>query len=348
MRVGIHVDQYGRFCQFLEIYEKILHFNNIETLRLDVNLPGFWHTVRTVDLFIFRWQHHDHDRQLAAAVLPVVEKELGIKCLPDYNTCWHFDDKIKQYYLLLAHDFPVVESWIFWDKKPALDWIRQAQLPVVFKLKEGAGSSNVILVRTRQTAERLILRMFGPGISSGKIPARDRTSYRDFHLGKYVKRTGRKILRAVQGQDTSPFWQIRKNYVLFQRFLPGNDYDTRIIIIGDRAYGEKRLNRQGDFRASGGGRLFFDPAAIDREFLKIAFQISRTLKFQTMAYDFLYDEEHRPRICEISYTYPWDVFYYNCPGYWDGTLQWHEGHYTPQYFQLQDALGISDLKHPAL
>ena len=33
-------------------------------------------------------------------LLPVIEKELGLVVYPDQNTCWHYDDKIAQYYLL--------------------------------------------------------------------------------------------------------------------------------------------------------------------------------------------------------------------------------------------------------
>ena len=62
-----------------------------------------------------------------------------------------------------------------------------------------------------------------------------------------------------------------------------------------------------------------------------------------MAYDFLYDENKKPAFSEISYTYQ-DVAVRNCPGYWDSDLNWNEGHYWPQYFQLMDALNLPDLK----
>ena len=45
-----------------------------------------------------------------------------------------------------------------------------------------------------------------------------------------------------------------KDYVYFQKFLPNNKYDIRIVVIGDRAFGFIRYNRENDFRASGSGK----------------------------------------------------------------------------------------------
>jgi len=80
-------------------------------------------------------------------------------------------------------------------------------------------------------------------------------------------------------------------------------------------------------------------------FIQKAFEISKTMNFQSMAYDSLYDERGNVALCEISYTYV-DSAVYNCPGYWDSSLNWHEGHFWPQYCQLMDALKLPDLKQP--
>ena len=74
------------------------------------------------------------------------------------------------------------------------------------------------------------------------------------------------------------------------KYLPNNTYDTRITIIGERAFGFIRENRYNDFRASGSGKISYDKTAIDLKCVEIAFEISQKLKFQTMAYDFIYNE----------------------------------------------------------
>ena len=46
----------------------------------------------------------------------------GKKVFPDFNTVWHFDDKVGQKYLLEALDLPLVPTWVFYDKTEALQW----------------------------------------------------------------------------------------------------------------------------------------------------------------------------------------------------------------------------------
>jgi len=86
MIVGIHCARYGKFTAFLERYEKILSYNGIKTIRLDASDESFWEDVKTVDLFIYRWQHYHDDQQLAKTIIPVIEKELGISCYPNEVT----------------------------------------------------------------------------------------------------------------------------------------------------------------------------------------------------------------------------------------------------------------------
>ena len=66
-----------------------------------------------------------------------------------------------------------------------------------------------------------------------------------------------------------------------------------------------------------------------------------------MAYDFLINENREPEFCEISYTYLSRAIY-NCPGYWDMEMNWHEGHWWPEHLHLIDTLGFPNLKVPEL
>lgn len=347
MIVGIQIEQYGRFSPFLQKYEEILDYNKIEHIRLDASKPDFWEQVSNLDLFIFRWRQIDDHHQMAKTIIPIVEKEMGIKCFPNMATCWHYDDKIRQYYLLKQRGLPIIHSWIFWDKKEALKWLETADMPTVFKLKGGAGSENIILVRSKHRARKLVSRMFGKGILSGHIPERSNIRFKYFNLYKEIHHLGGNVLRKLRGEDISAYWQIHKNYVMFQKYLPNNQYDTRITVVGDRAFGFRRFVRDNDFRASGSGRIDYNVDNIDKNCIKIAFKISKQLHFQSMAYDFLYNENSNLEFCEISYTYI-DKAIYDCPGYWDPNLNWHEGHFWPQYFYLMDALDLPDLKQPKI
>jgi hypothetical protein len=158
---------------------------------------------------------------------------------------------------------------------------------------------------------------------------------------------GGDVLRRIRGEYEPLFWKTDKNYVLFQKFLPNNLFDTRVSIIGERAFAFRRFNRKNDFRASGSGNIDYDIDQIDHNSIKIAFNISNKLDFQSMAYDFLTNETKDLEISEVSYTYV-DTAVYNCPGFLDKDLKWHEGHCWPQYCQLVDALKLPDLKQPEI
>src|SRR5690554_2178479 len=71
------------------------------------------------------WHHHHgdyRDIQLAKPLLLSLE-QAGIKVFPNFNTNWHFDNKVAQKYLLETIGVPLVKSYVFYDKKSALDWV---------------------------------------------------------------------------------------------------------------------------------------------------------------------------------------------------------------------------------
>jgi hypothetical protein len=346
MLIGVHVHRRGEVGPFSLKYLKILEYNNIPYIVLDINALDFWEKIKNVTHFIFHWGGFPDHHQVGRSIMPVIEKELHIKCFPDQRTTWHHDDKIRQYFLLRAHNFPIIESFIFWEKPSAISWLKNiAKYPLVFKLKSSAGSKDVLLVTNFGSALKITRRMFKQGISLGHIPGNFKIKLKDFRFKLFLERILKSVYRFYKGRDINNFWQKEKNYVLFQKFLPGNDYDTRITIIGDRAFSFRRFNRSNDFRSSGSGKINYDADKIDKEMIKTAFRISQNMGFQSMAYDFLWDEDHNPAFCEISYTYV-DVAVYNCPGYWDQDLNWFEGHYWPQYFHLVDLLKMPELKQP--
>ncbi len=346
MLVGINERPFKKDTPFLCRFRAILDYNNIKHVRLNLNTPDFWEQVSQLDLFIYWWGHAYNERQVGLTIIPIVENEMGITCLPNTRTCWLYDDKIKEYYLLRRHGFPIIQSWIFWDQKQALNWLKRASLPVVFKLRSGAGSANVVFVDNKLLGKKLIRKMFRSGMKSGSVPW-GTTRWKDFSLKLAIRKWGGSVVRTINRGSTLPGWELHKNYVLFQKFLPNNDYDTRVTVIGDRAFTFRRLNRPNDFRSSGSGRIDYDLDKIDMKFITKAFEVSKAMNFQSMAYDFLYDEKGDVAFCEISYTYL-DTAVYDCTGYWDSSANWHEGHFWPQYCLLVDALKQPDLRQPEI
>ncbi len=347
MLVGILKPFRGTVRPMLDVYKKILDHNGIDHVDLDINQRTFWEDVKKIDLFLAKISQTDDDLALAAQIIPIINKFMGIKCFPNYNTVWHYDDKVRQYYLLKNMGFPMIESYIFWDKIKAMEWADKTDYPVVFKLKGGAGSSNVKMIKTKHQAYSIIRKAFGRGIHPYyfDIPGKLKAANYDFiKISKYfIKPLYRKLITR-----TTPLsnYTRHRNYVYFQKYMPGNDYDTRICILGKRAFAFKRFVRKNDFRASGSNNYDMSRDRIDKEFVKLAFDISKQMGFQSMAYDFVYDKNHRPALIEISYTYgDYPEF---STGYWDEDLVWHDGHYVPEYLELMDALQMPDLKMPEI
>lgn len=346
MLVGIHSFKSNESKQRLIIYEKILEFNKINYIHLNINDFDFWQNVKKLDLFIYIMQDPTDYKELLKSILPVIQNYLKVKCYPNISTAWHFDDKVKEYYLLKQTGLPVINSFIFWDKQKALNWSKNTNYPIVFKLKTGSASDGVILVKNLRTARSLINRMFGRGVQPTRDLFSSSVQIKDFKIKDYFRRTASKINSYFKGEDIYPIWQKEKNYVLFQEFLDNNTYDIRIMVIGNRAFAFTRYNRDNDFRASGSGKVDFDPSLIDMRCVQIAFNASEKLKFQSMAFDFIYNEYKEPVICEMSFTYPPKKGGYDLPGYWDRDLNWHQGHFWPQYFHLMDCLNLPNLKQP--
>jgi hypothetical protein len=126
-----------------------------------------------------------------------------------------------------------------------------------------------------------------------------------------------------------------RGYVYFQDFIAGNDFDTRITIIGNRAFGFTRNVRPGDFRASGSGDINYDVSQINMQCVRTAFEIAGKIGSQSLAFDFVSDEQRRPLILEVSYCYDSRAVY-ACQGHWDEQLKWHLGHMWPQDAILTD------------
>jgi glutathione synthase/RimK-type ligase-like ATP-grasp enzyme len=343
VKVAVLNGKYGRVGRFVRRMIGILEFNGIRPVLLDVNDPGFWKELRSTTHFIYRWTQNDYDRQIALTLLPIIEHEYGIRCFPDSRTCWSYDDKIRQYYLMKARGFPMVESYVFWDRRQALQWAGQATYPLVFKLKSGASSDGVLLVETPAAARRMIRRMFGRGVVPGHLPSWQAVKWKDYSWAHHVKHAFGNVVRRLRGRDPESVWVPNRSYVLFQKFLPGNTFDTRVVVIGPRAYAFRRECRPNDFRSSGSGRCDCDPTKIDLRHVQMSLQVSQEMSFQSMAYDLLHDEHGAPVFCEMSYTYP-DQTLHRCPGHWDHALSWHEGHCWPQYLILLDLLNDPTLR----
>jgi len=298
-------------------------------------------TLRDFDVLIWHWHHGDTKAILFARQLILSLENMGIKVFPNIKTCWHFDDKVGQKYMLESIDAPLVPSYVFYDKKEAIDWVGVSDFPKVFKLRCGAGSSNVRLVNRRSEAKKICEIAFGKGFKANADYFTDfstkikKTNKAKDYLGK-IKRLPSSLLNIYL---STKMRAREKGYVYFQDFIANNQYDTRVTIIGNRAFAFRRMVRKNDFKASGSGQLDYETSRINMKCIAIAFEVAGKLQSQSMAFDFIEGKDSTPLIVEVSYCYVAGAVK-NCSGHWDRSLTWHEGEMWPQDAILSDLMQI--------
>jgi glutathione synthase/RimK-type ligase-like ATP-grasp enzyme len=331
------------------MFREILELNGLPYRLIDPNSATLLDDISGCTHILFRHSQGDTDLKMYDLIFNIASGIYGISCFPDFNTFWPYEDKVKEYFLLESNGFPVVNSKVFWNYSHAGNYLKSAAYPVVAKLPKGAGSANVVIVNSEAEGIKIIKQVFGTGVKTGGLNSSSNlTSVRKKGIYKYGKRSLRAMLiemGVIADKADYPEWQIQKDSILFQKYLAGNLFDTRITVIGKRALAFRRFVRDNDFRASGSGKINMEMDKIDTRCIATAFSVSEKLNFSTMAYDFIFDENNNPHINEISYCFV-DRYVAKCPGYWDQDLGWHAGSNWPQYYQLTDFLGIGDLKAP--
>ena len=327
-RTGSYSDRWISYCDKNNIPYKIVNcydFDIISQLR-DCN-GLMWH-----------WDQNDYKAVLFARQLTISLEKIGLAVFPNINTAWHFDDKVGQKYLLEAINAPLVQSYIFYTKSDAIKWIDTTIFPKVFKLRGGASSVNVQLVKNKKKAKSLIRKAFGKGFLSidrfSRLKNRFWQLKRDKNIAsikQVIKGFGRVIIPTV----TEKFAHKQKGYIYFQDFIQDNAFDTRMVVIGDRCFALRRYCRTGDFRASGSGIIAYNPEYFDKKMIKTSFEISTKLETQSLALDFIWEGGNH-KLVEISYCFIMGRFYDDCPGYWDNKLNWHSSEVNPQIFMIED------------
>jgi glutathione synthase/RimK-type ligase-like ATP-grasp enzyme len=337
--VAIHRDT-AYADRFGDQWAACLEARGIQVRWVDLTRPDAIAQVAGCDGAMWRFGHLPEDRRVAPRVLSAIEQVLGIPVFPDHRTAWHYDEKVSQYYLLTGAGFPMPETWIFWDRERALRWAETATYPKIFKLSAGSSGLNVVRVASADAAAALIERMFGAGIAGGLVEEPAPAAPSPLPARRALVRRARAAVRELLGRPAwapapppPPRWDVERGYAYFQEWID-HDFDTRIITIGERAFGYLRMPFPGDFRASRSfGPRDYDPGKVDPRAVALALDVSRRLGFQAMAFDFMH-VRGAPVILEMSYTF--GVGAHRCPGYWTPSLQWVERDCWPYLAQIED------------
>ena len=286
--------------------------HNIDYILVDPYDTDVVEKMKDCDVFMWHHSQSNYKDLLFANQLLFSMQQAGKTVYPDFYSNWHFDNKVGQKYLLEAIGAPLVKTYVFYDKTEALKWAKETTYPKVFKLRCGAASKNVKLAHSYQECKKFINKAFGKG-------------YPPYNADNTFKFGIKPVLLFLKHTFFPPkkykYINHEKGYVYFQDFMSGNTHDTRVIVInGKYACAEKRFNRKDDFRASGSGSFSYED--IDTNIVRVAFEVAKKLRMQSVAFDFVYDEHRNPKIVEICFGFGTKGISHS-PGYYTDDLEWH-------------------------
>lgn len=305
MRIGI--DKGNRSKKYAIAAKRM----NIPFVYVDCSKTDIIEKIKEIDILIWHWTQDQYiDKRVALAIIKSAEV-MGKIVYPNIETSWMFDDKISEKYLLEAVKAPLVETKVFFNENDIFKWVRKEGFPIVYKLPQGAGSSNVRLISNMEELKKICKLHFS-------FCGRPDIFMKIHNSNKSISKCIEEIRKNVMYRYGSN----NRGFVLLQKFIPNNLYDIRVTIIGERGIIFKRQVRENDFRASGSGRIDYIVSKKDLEAIPIARRISKKIGSQTMTYDFLRDNDTL-KIVEMSYGFSASAVY-NSSGWYDSEMSFHE------------------------
>lgn len=233
-------------------FEKFLKNNKIEYTYLDIKNSNFISSVEKLDIIVWRTPSPYSDQWEAKDKVEFIQDHMEKLIMPNKESLWFYEDKIRQSWLFNLHNIPSINTFISYDLEEAKNFIKTAKFPIISKDKTSSSAYGVRELKNKRDATKLINEVFYNGLKLYE---------------PYIK---------------------QKNYVLFQEKVPNKGYDLRVIIVGNSYFGYYRYPKKGDFKASGSGIV--EKKEIPLEVLKLSKKIKDKLpKTYMLAVDYLED-----------------------------------------------------------
>jgi len=203
-------------------------------------------------------------------------KRNNLCLIPTIVECRLYDNKILQY-----KSFPdwMPKTWYITNFEEAIKIIDIIEFPFISKASEGAGSSNVRFIENRKQALE-----------------EDNKVFKEDGITCWLKNK-------------------QKGYLLWQKFIPGNSNDWRVILLAKKyAMILKRYNRPDIPFASGSGNMecIQEISSIEHQSaLEYTRAFAEKFDFVFLGVDILFDKKNKPIILETTTGWGFDA-YSNC------------------------------------
>lgn len=299
--------------------------NNIEYDMLNIMDEHEIEKLKEYDAILWHFGNYRFEEMLEARSILNSAEKMGLKVFPNVNESWHFDDKVAEMYALQAVGAPIPASQVHYNMKSLKNALEKGEIkfPIVAKLRTGSGSHNVKLIKSKGQLLRYARRMYGRGFKPApsllyKTSSNIRSSY-NWEIFKQKFHRIPEFLRTLAGAKKFPR---EKGYVYLQEFIPNDNFDMKVMVLGDKCTGFYRPVRSHDFRASGGGAFVDDPRAVFTEqIVKSAFAAADALGMRCVGFDYVIDKRTgEGKIIEMSYGCGHEVG--GAGGYFDRGFNW--------------------------
>ncbi|NTV73865.1 MAG: hypothetical protein HGA66_06620 [Holophaga sp.] len=272
--------EFTRACETLGLGVRPIH----------IGADDWMDQVKNLEVFVWRLVMGDTSGMAQARTkIPMIES-MGVRCFPNSQMLWHYDDKIRETFFLRKNGHPTPRTWVFFDAQEARDFAAGATYPLVAKSHCGASAGGVQLLASPREARRLLDRIFRESGLWGDI-------VENYYTLPRLRKGDLIVSLKARYSDSWP------RYAYFQEFIP-IDKDWRITTLGpDLVSAFARKNRPGDFRASGSGIWEkVEPENLPSAACDLALRISNEAGFTSMTYDFMKSGD-RWIIGEFSYAF---------------------------------------------
>jgi glutathione synthase/RimK-type ligase-like ATP-grasp enzyme len=329
MRIAIHQNKkkFDHSTGWDRVWIKYCENNNIPYESVDCFQSDIISRLKNFDCLLWHLSNYSYSDMLFARSILYSAKQMGLKVFPDFSDAWHFDDKIAETYALQSLNAPIPKSYIFHLYDDVKEWVEgYDDFPIVAKLKSGSGAHNVKLLHSKSEVLRYAKRMFSKGYNPSP-------SIFNKAKSNYNSSKGNKNLIVARIKRIPEFYRTWKNarqfpnekgYVFFQEFIKNDGYDLKIVVAGNKLGFIGRHTRKNDFRASGGGDIYYDKSLVTQNIIDSAFFVNDEMGFKCMGYDYVVDKQDgKGKIVEMSYGFNHTALLQS-EGYFDRAGIWHD------------------------
>ncbi len=162
----------------------------------------------------------------------------GIPVYPSLEEVLIYENKKHLSYWLSAMRIPHAKTLVFYFRDEALEYVREAKLPLVGKTNIGASGRGVKILRSKEAAIDYVKQTFSSKGASQSIGP-------NLNKKGLLRRAVRKIMHPAELKARLSLYRelrsdIQNQYVILQEYVP-HTYEWRCVRIGDSFFAHKKI-----------------------------------------------------------------------------------------------------------